>query len=108
RSVAGEVVCCGWGSCQEEMEGRMKEGMTPEAVEQMGQQIQQVGEDAQRIFQQIADRVQSFDWTGEDRDRYVSEFSDSLGQMVQQVVQQCGDFSNRASQNASQQREASS
>ena len=86
----------------------MKKGMAPESVEQMGQQIQQVGEDAQRIFQQIADRVQSFDWTGEDRDRYVSEFSDALGQMVQQVVQQCGDFSNRASQNASQQREASS
>ena len=106
--MAAEVGSGGWASCHAEMEGTMKKGMAPESVEQMGQQIQQVGEDAQRIFQQIADRVQSFDWTGEDRDRYVSEFSDALGQMVQQVVQQCGDFSNRASQNASQQREASS
>ncbi len=86
----------------------MKKGMTPESVEQMAQQIQEAGEQVQQIFQQISSRVEGFDWTGEDRDRFVSEFADTLGQFAQQVAQQCGDFSERGTQNAAQQREASS
>ncbi len=85
----------------------MKKGMTPESVEQMAQQIQQAGEDVQQAFQQIASRVSEFDWTGEDRDRFVSEFTDTLGQLAQQVTQQCGEFSERGTQNAAAQREAS-
>ena len=86
----------------------MKKGMTPESVEQMAQQIQEAGDSVQQIFQQISSRVEGFDWTGEDRDRFVSEFADTLGQAAQQVAQTCGDFSQRGSQNASKQREASS
>lgn len=86
----------------------MKKGMTPESVEQMAQQIQEAGDQVQQIFQQIADRVESFDWTGEDRDRFVAEFTGTLGQLAQQVTTQCGDFSTRGIQNAAQQREASS
>lgn len=90
-----------------DMEDTMKKGMTPESVEQMAQQIQQAGEDVQQAFQQIASRVSEFDWTGEDRDRFVSEFTDGLGQLAQQVNQQCGDFSERGTKNAAAQREAS-
>lgn len=85
----------------------MKKGMTPEAVEQMAQQITQAGESTQQIYQQISGRVTEFDWTGEDRDRYVSEFEGTVGQLVQQVVQQAGDFAERANRNAAEQREAS-
>lgn len=86
----------------------MKKGMNPESVEQMGQQVQEAGDQAQQVFQKVAARVEEFDWTGEDRDQFVSQFTDQLGQLAQQVAQQCADFADRASQNAGAQREASS
>jgi uncharacterized protein YukE len=89
------------------MEDTMKKGMTPEAVERMAQQISEAGETTQQIYQQISSRVADFDWTGEDRDRYVSEFEGTVGALVQQVVQQAGQFSERATRNAAEQREAS-
>ncbi|MGP5626500.1 hypothetical protein [Brachybacterium alimentarium] len=85
----------------------MKKGMTPEVVEKMGQQIAESGERAQQIYTQVQGRVSEFDWTGEDRDRFVSEFDGELGQLVQQIVQQASQFTERASQNAAAQREAS-
>ena len=98
----------GTGFFYYDMEDTMKKGMTPESVEQMAQQIQQAGDDVQHAFQQIASRVSEFDLTGEDRDRFVSEFTDGLGQLAQQVNQQCGEFSERGTRNAAAQREASS
>lgn len=86
----------------------MKKGMTPESVEQMGNQVDEAGQEAQQIYTQIQGRITDFDWTGEDRDRFVSEFEGNLGQMVQQVVQQATDFADRARRNANEQREASS
>lgn len=86
----------------------MKKGMTPESVEQMGTQITDAGEKTQQIYTNVQGRVTDFDWTGEDRDRYVSDFEGQLGQLVQQVVQQAQEFAERAQQNAQQQREASS
>lgn len=85
----------------------MKKGMTPESVEQMGNQIDEAGQETQQIFTQIQGRVTDFDWTGEDRDRYISEFEGNVGQMVQQVVQQATEFAERARRNATEQREAS-
>lgn len=85
----------------------MKKGMTPESVEQMGTQIDEAGQEAQQIYTQIQGRITDFDWTGEDRDRYVSEFEGTVGQMVQQVVQQATEFAERARRNAAEQREAS-
>mgnify|MGYP000853338809 CR=1 FL=1 len=85
----------------------MKKGMTPEEVEQLGNQTEEAGQTAQQLFTQIQARVTDFDWTGEDRDRFVSEFEGNLGQMVQQVVQQATEFGERARRNAAEQREAS-
>lgn len=86
----------------------MKKGMNPEAVEAMAGQIEEGGQQVQQIYTQLQGRVTDFDWTGEDRDRYVSEFESSVGQLVQQVVQQATELSERARQNANEQREASS
>src|SRR5690625_7781054 len=87
------------------MEDTMKKGMTPEEVEQLGNQTEEAGQTAQQLFTQIQSRVTDFDWTGEDRDRYVSEFEGNLGQMVQQIVQQATEFGERARRNAAEQRE---
>ena len=85
----------------------MKKGMTPEAVEQMGTQITEAGERVQQIFTAVQGRVTEFDWTGEDRDRYIQEFESTVGQLVQQVQQQAQEFGDRARNNANQQRDAS-
>ena len=91
-----------------DMEDAMKKGMTPESVEQMGTQITEAGEQARQFYTQAQSRVSELDWTGEDRDQYVSEFESELGQLVDQLVQRTTEFADRASQNANAQREASS
>ena len=85
----------------------MKKGMNPEAVEQMGQQIQQAGEEAGQVFEDVAGKVEGFDWTGEDRDKYVSEFTGTIRELVNQVKQQCEEFAEKAKSNAQKQRETS-
>ncbi|NMA76061.1 MAG: hypothetical protein GX960_02175 [Actinomycetales bacterium] len=86
----------------------MKKGMNPELVAQMGQQITQAGEDAMAAYTEVAGRVEGLDWTGEDRDRYVSDFSSTVQNLVQQLQTQCAEFGERARTNADQQRTASS
>ena len=103
-----EVRFGGWGpSTGYDVEDTMKKGMTPEAVEQMGTQITEAGEQVQQIFTAVQGRVTEFDWTGEDRDRYIQEFESTVGQLVQQVQQQAQEFGDRARNNANQQRDAS-
>ncbi|MDN5599130.1 MAG: hypothetical protein ACTMKY_01015 [Dermabacteraceae bacterium] len=82
--------------------------MKPEAVDQMGQQIEQAGQDAMAAFNEIAGRVESFEWTGEDQERFVSEFEGTVQQLATTVQQRCTEFAERAKQNAAMQRETSS
>ena len=104
-----EVRFGGWGSDSfDDVEDTMKKGMNPEAVEQMGTTAETSGEDVNTIYTTVQGRVTDFDWTGEDRDKYVSEFEGTLGGLVQDVVTQLGEFAERAKKNAQQQREASS
>ena len=91
-----------------DMEDTMKKGMNPEAVDQMSQQIQAAGEDALAAFTDVAGRVEGFDWTGEDRDRYVGEFNGAMLELAQRVKQTCDEFAERGKQNAMKQRDASS
>ena len=107
RGVAG-VLAGGWVSCHEEMEDVMKKGMVPEAVEQMGQRIEESGEEAQQIYRQAFSRLEGLDWTGDDRDRFVSEFEGTVGQAVQQLQQRAMALADKARQNAQAQRGASS
>ncbi|MBP2408277.1 WXG100 family type VII secretion target [Brachybacterium fresconis] len=90
-----------------DMEDTMKKGMNPEAVEQMGTRITEAGEQARQIYTQVQGRVSELDWTGEDRDQFVSEFESELGQMIDQLVQRTTELSDSASRNANAQREAS-
>src|SRR5699024_1484683 len=91
-----------------DMEDTMKKGMNPEAVDQMSQQIQAAGEDALAAFTDVAGRVEGFDWTGEDRDRYVGELNGAMLALAQRVKQTCDEFAERGKQNAMKQRDASS
>ena len=85
----------------------MKKGMNPVAVRQMGTQIGTSGEEVRTAYTTVQGRVTEFDWTGEDRDRYVAEFDSTLGPLVSSVVDQLTDFQNRAEANAGQQEDAS-
>lgn len=86
----------------------MKKGMNPEAVDQMAGQVESAGDDIQQAYAEVQGRVTDFDWTGEDRDRYVSEFESTIGDLVKSVAQQATELADRARRNASEQREASS
>ncbi len=98
----------GGDSFHYDMEDTMKKGMNPEAVEQMSQQIEQAGEDAMAAFTEVAGRVEGFDWTGEDRDRFVGEFTGTMQELAQRVRQGCTELAERGRQNAAKQRAASS
>jgi len=99
----------GWGRVfHYDMEDTMKKGMNPEAVDQMSQQIEQAGEDALAAFNEIVGRVEGLDWTGEDRDNYVNEFTGTLRDLATKVKQSCDEFGTRGKQNSAKQRDASS
>ena len=85
----------------------MKKGMNPEAVVQMGNQIAQAGDDAMAAYTDVAGRVESLDWTGEDRDAFVSDFNSTIQNLMKQLQTQCAEFNERANRNAEQQRTAS-
>lgn len=85
----------------------MKKGMNPEAVDQMSERIGSAGEEVTTAFQQVLGKVEALDWTGEDRDRFVSEFSGQLQELANQVRQGCDEFADRGRKNAAKQRDAS-
>src|SRR5690606_3406812 len=101
-SVGGDLVFL------DDLEDMMKKGMNPEAVRQMGTQIGDAGEAVKSAYTTVLGRVTDFDWTGEDRDRYVSEFEGTLGGLVDGIVQQLTEMGERAASNADQQESASS
>lgn len=84
----------------------MKKGMNPEAVEQLAQAVSDAADQARQHYSQAQSALEGLDWTGEDRDRYVSEFED-LGQQVQDLVRQATELGQRLTTNAAQQRSAS-
>lgn len=81
----------------------MKKGMTRASVEQMATEIEQAGEDIRQTFQKASDRLTGLDWTGDDRERFVSEFADSVGGLVDQVVQGCTTFAERGRADSAEQ-----
>ncbi|SLM95494.1 WXG100 family type VII secretion target [Brachybacterium nesterenkovii] len=84
----------------------MKKGMNPEAVEQLATSVQDATDQATQLYNTARDALEGLDWTGEDRDRYVSEFED-LGSQVQDLVRQGTELAQRLTTNAQQQRQAS-
>lgn len=84
----------------------MKKGMNPEAVETLAKAVQEAVEQATQFYNSARDALEGLDWTGDDRDKYVSEFED-LGTQVQDLVSQGTDLAQRLITNAQQQRQAS-
>ncbi|MEE1616823.1 WXG100 family type VII secretion target [Brachybacterium sp. J153] len=86
----------------------MKKGMNPEAVEAIAGDIDELIESMNSIYEGRLGYVTDLDWTGEDRDKYLSEFESTIGTANQAVVQQLTDFAERLRTNAKGQREISS
>lgn len=86
----------------------MKKGMNPEAVDQVAAQLDEFAENVRNNFEVRRGYVTELDWTGEDRDQYISEFEDQVGQATQAVTQFAADLAERARQNAQHQRATSS
>ncbi|MDO5662001.1 MAG: hypothetical protein Q4G40_04845 [Brachybacterium sp.] len=84
-----------------------KKGMVPEQVDNAAAQIRSFGEEARSFHQEAQARVTDLDWTGDDRDQYVSRFESEVGQLIEQIAAQAADFADRAQRNAQEQRQAS-
>lgn len=85
----------------------MKKGMDPDAVDQVAQAIEDAGEAIGQSFQQVAGELEALDWTGEDRDAFVSRFGSEVGELVRQLQSDASDLAERARRNATAQRETS-
>ncbi|PWH05031.1 hypothetical protein DEO23_15490 [Brachybacterium endophyticum] len=85
-----------------------KKGMNPDNVRQMAQKINDAADDIMNYYNDAKGKVTDLDWTGEDRDDYVSTFEGDLQQQVQKVQQAAQDLAERADSNAKEQEQASS
>lgn len=86
----------------------MKKGMNPEAVEAIAGSVEELIENMNSVYEGRLGYVTDLDWTGEDRDRYLSEFESTVGTANKAVVSALTEFAERLRTNAQQQREASS
>lgn len=85
----------------------MKKGMNPEAVEQLAGQVDSLIENMNSIYTGRLGYVTDLDWTGEDRDRYVPEFEDQVGNANRVVCEKLAEIAERLRSNAQHQRETS-
>lgn len=85
----------------------MKKGMNPEAVEQLAGQVDSLIENMNTIYTGRLGYVTDLDWTGEDRDRYVPEFEDQVGNANRAVVEKLTEIAERLRSNAQHQRDTS-
>lgn len=85
----------------------MKKGMNPEAVEQLAGQVDSLIENMNTIYTGRLGYVTDLDWTGEDRDRYVPEFEDQVGNANRAVVEKLTEIADRLRSNAQHQRDTS-
>ena len=85
----------------------MKKGMNPEAVEQLAGQVDSLIENLNQIYTGRLGYVTDLDWTGEDRDRYVPEFEEQVGNANRTLCDQLTELAERLRTNAQHQRETS-
>ncbi|MEE1649519.1 hypothetical protein V1260_01795 [Brachybacterium sp. J144] len=85
----------------------MKKGMNPEAVEAIAGDIDELIESMNSIYEGRLGYATDLDWTGEDRDKYLSEFESTVGAANKAVVSQLTEFAERLRTNAQAQRETS-
>jgi uncharacterized protein (DUF2461 family) len=85
-----------------------KKGMDPDAVEQMGRTIEDAGQGVEDAYTKARNAVNELEWTGDDRERFLTDFESQVGDLVTNVRQGLDDLAERARTNATEQREASS
>lgn len=85
-----------------------KKGMNPDAVNALATAIIDNSKQAQTIYDTVYGELEGLDWTGEDRDRFLSDFESALGQAVTNLVSTAEGFGQRAQENAAAQVTASS
>lgn len=85
----------------------MKKGMIPEDVDKISADITTAVENADTYYNDAYSALTELDWTGDDRDRFVTGFEEQLGGLLTTLKQAAGDMSTRATTNASEQRDAS-
>ncbi|EYT47548.1 uncharacterized protein YukE [Brachybacterium muris] len=85
----------------------MKKGMNPEAVEQLAQQVDGLVDNMNSVYTGRLGYVTDLDWTGEDRDRYVPEFEDQVGNANRAVCEKLTELAERLRANAAAQRDTS-
>jgi uncharacterized protein YukE len=85
----------------------MKKGMNPDQIEQIAGSVDELIENMNSVYEGRVEQVTGLDWTGEDRDQYISKFESEVGEANTAVVQALTDFAERLRSNAQAQRQTS-
>ncbi|UYG15625.1 hypothetical protein BRM3_08175 [Brachybacterium huguangmaarense] len=85
----------------------MKKGMIPEDVDKIATDITTAVEDVDTYYNDAYSALTELDWTGDDRDRFVSDFEEQVGGLLTTLKQAASDMATRATTNANEQRNAS-
>lgn len=86
----------------------MRKGMNPEDVEKMAGHLEEAGQKVKTHFKQAHDALEHLQWTGEDRDKFLSSFSQDLQHQVNDLATKVHELSATAKRNAQEQRTTSS
>ena len=82
-------------------------GMDIAGVRQLSQQMNAKADEIQSIGQQLTSALQSAQWVGPDRERFLSDWQGQHMQALSRVVEALRDASMRANRNADEQEQAS-
>jgi uncharacterized protein YukE len=76
-------------------------------VRQMAQQLNQKADEIQNIMNQLTQVLNGTQWVGPDRERFLQDWQSQHCAALQRVISGLQDASQRATQNAAQQEQAS-
>lgn len=83
-------------------------GMDPGTVEQLALSIEAAAGNAHAAYTHARTAATELEWTGEDRDRYITDLESTVADAVQRIVQLAEQFCERARKNVAEQESASS
>jgi uncharacterized protein YukE len=82
-------------------------GMDIAAVRQLSQQMKSKAEEIRNLMNQLTGQLQNTQWVGPDRDRFANDWQSQHVAALNRVAQGLDDASQAASNNATQQEQAS-
>ena len=83
-------------------------GMDIEQVRSLAAQLGQKADQIDSLISEVTSKLGATDWTGPDANQFRSDWSGTLTTQLRSVAQTLRDTQQRATQNASQQEQASS